>query len=137
MAERSTAIRPHLGVGWPFPVRPEQGRLALVKYEDLIEQAIGLILETARGERVLLPEFGAGLRSFVFSSNSPLTRGRIESEVRAALARWEPRISVERVTAHSAADTPNLITVEIDYVVKRTSAYYNRVYPFYLTQQGA
>ncbi len=127
-------IRPHLGVGWPFPVRPENGRLSYVKYESLIEQAVGLILETAARERVMLPEFGAGLRSFVFSSNSPLTRGLIESDVRAALLRWEPRISVELVQARSSTDTPNLVLVEIDYVVKRTSSFYNRVYPFYLSQ---
>ena len=41
---------------------------------------------------------------------------------------------VERVRAQSSPDTPNLILLEIDYVVKRTNAFYNRVYPFYLTQ---
>ncbi len=139
MAGESGNIRPHLGVGWPFPVRPDGGGLQYVKYEDLIEQAIGIILETSRRERVMLPTFGAGLRDFVFTSNSPLTRGRIESDVRAALIKWEPRITVERVQAQSSPDTPNLVMIEIDYVVKRTNAFYNRVYPFYLTQpqQGA
>jgi phage baseplate assembly protein W len=127
-------VRPHLGVGWPFPVRPRQGRLQLVRYEDLVEQAIGLIIETSQNERVMVPGFGTGLRDFVFASNSPLTRGRMESDVRAALLHWEPRIQVERVEAHSSPDRPNLVLIEIDYVVKRTNTFYNRVYPFYLTQ---
>jgi|SRR5579871_4483911 len=136
MATTPLGVRPQLGVGWPFPVRPKNGTVPFVKYEDNVEQAIGIILETAAGERVMLPTFGAGLRNYVFSSNSPLTRSQIENGVRRALSTWEPRIAVERVTATSSPDTPNLILIDIDYVVKRTNTVYNRVYPFYLTQAG-
>jgi phage baseplate assembly protein W len=127
-------VRPHLGVGWPFPVRPQAGAISFLGYEDKVEEAIGIVLETAQRERVMLPAFGAGLRNYVFESNSPLTRGAIESAVRKALTDWEPRISVEGVRARSSSDTPNLIQIEIDYVVKRTNTFYNRVFPFFLTQ---
>lgn len=134
----TSGIRPHLGVGCPFPFRPVNGRLSFLKYEQLVEQSIGLILETSRKERVMLPKFGAGVRDYVFTANSPLTRGQIENDVRDSLTAWEPRISVERVQARSSPDQPNLVLVEIDYVVKRTNTFYNRVFPFYLTQpQGA
>ena len=126
--------RPHLGVGWSFPIRPSGGALSFLGYEDKVEQAIGIILETTPLERVMLPAFGAGLRGYVFESNNPLTRGSIESNVRQALTDWEPRISVENVRARSSSDTPNLIQIEIDYVVKRTNTFYNRVFPFFLTQ---
>ncbi len=130
----SGGVRPHLGVGWPFPARPVGGRLQYVKYEALIEQAIGLILETTPRERVMLPAFGAGLRELVFASNSPATQREVESRVNNALIAWEPRITVERVTARSSPDEANLLLVEIDYVVRRTNVFYNRVYPFYLSQ---
>ena len=45
----------------------------------------------------MLPEFGAGLREFVFEPNSDATRARIEESVRKALVDWEPRIDLERV----------------------------------------
>lgn len=134
MAGNSGNVRPQLGVGWPFPARPVGGQLQYVKYEALIEQAIGLILETARRERVMLPEFGAGLRELVFASNSPATQRQVADEVMNALIAWEPRISVERVVARPSPDQANLLLIEIDYVVRRTNVFYNRVYPFYLTQ---
>lgn len=126
--------RPHLGVGWAFPVRPEEGRLGLAAYEEDVEQAIGIILETARNERVMRPHFGAGLQTFVFANNSSIFHRAVEEEVKRALIDWEPRITVERVLARAAGDEPSLMLIEIDYVVRRSNSFYNRVYPFYLTE---
>lgn len=131
---QSHGVRPHLGVGWAFPVRPTQGKLNYVKYEEDIEQAIGIILETARNERLMNPYFGAGLQNFLFDGNSAVTHRAVEEEVKQALLDWEPRITVEDVNVSAAAGEPNLMLIEIDYVVRRSNAFYNRVYPFYLTE---
>lgn len=127
-------VRPHLGVGWAFPVRPVNGRMCYARYEEDIEQAIGIILETARSERLMRPYFGAGLQNFLFTGNSAVTQRAVEEEVKRALIDWEPRIAVERVTASAAPGEPNQMLLEIDYVVRRSNAFYNRVFPFYLTE---
>jgi phage baseplate assembly protein W len=126
--------REHLGIGWSFPVRPVNGRLRYARYEEDVEQAIGIILETARQERVMRPGFGAGLRTFVFDPNSPATHRRVEAEVRRALVEWEPRITVEAVRAYPDGQRPSVLLVEVDYVVRRNNAFYNLVYPFYLSE---
>ena len=127
--------RPHLGRGWAFPVRPDaKGKLAYVQEEADIEQAIGLILETTRRERVMLPAFGSTLRDRVFDSNSAALAQRVEHDVTAALRDWEPRIQLERVTAHAATMQPHVLLIEIDYVVRRTNVAHNLVYPFYLSE---
>ena len=126
--------REHLGKGWAFPIRPQDGSLRYVAYEDDVEQAIGIILETARRERVMLPSFGAGLRDWVFSSNSPQTQRAVETEVTNALVEHEARIDVESVRASASADTPNVLLIEIDYVVRGTNSSFNLVYPFYLSE---
>lgn len=129
--------RAYLGVGWSFPVKPVNGGLAYARYEDAVEQAISLVLLTARKERVMLPEFGAGARSFVFEPNSPATCRLVEDAVRKALTDWEPRIDLKRVEAVAAGDTPDLLLVHVDYVVRATNTFYNRVYPFFLLEAGA
>lgn len=126
--------REHLGVGWAFPVRPVNGRLTYARHEDDVEQAIGIILETTRRERVMRPTFGTDLRGFVFDSNSPATHRAIEDEVQAALRQWEPRIDLQRVRAYGQSDRPNLVMIEIDYVVRRNNSSVNLVYPFYLRE---
>jgi uncharacterized protein len=124
----------HLGSGWGFPVRPVGGQLRYVADEVDIEQAIGLILETARRERVMRPGFGGTLRDRVFDANSIGLAQRVEHEVAEVLRDWEPRIHVERIGAHPATVQPHVLLIEIDYVVRRTNAFYNLVYPFYLTE---
>lgn len=131
---RDTGRRPHLGVGWAFPVKPVAGKLTWARYEDDVEQAIDIVLRTSPGERVMEPQFGAGLRDYVFAGNSPVTHRRVEESVRRALVDFEPRITVEQVRARADDDEPNLMEVEIDYVVRRSNTAFNRVFPFYLNE---
>lgn len=126
--------QPQLGSGWAFPVRPSAGRLRYVSDEVDVEQAIGIILETTRRERVMRPGFGTTLRDRVFDANTPGLAHHVEHEVAEALRELEPRIHVERVSAYAATVQPHVLLIEVDYVVRRTNAFFNLVYPFYLTE---
>jgi phage baseplate assembly protein W len=132
----SSSSKAFLGVGWAFPVKPVNGRLQYARYEDDIEQAIQMILLTSRNERVMLPAFGGGLRDFVFEPNSAATHRAVEAAVRRALTDWEPRIRLERVEVTASDAEPNLLLISVDYVVRATNSFYNRVYPFYLLEGG-
>lgn len=122
-----------LGVGWSFPVKPVSGALQYVSYEDDVEQAIQIILLTSNGERVMMREFGGGVRELLFEPNSDATRARIADMVRRALVAWEPRIILQSVEV-TQGDEPNLVLIHVDYVVQATNTSYNRVYPFYLLE---
>jgi len=124
----------YLGVSWKYPVQIEKdGKdFDLAAYEDSVRQAIQIILGTAKGERVMRPEFGCGIHEFVFAPNSPDTRGIVENEVREALLRWEPRIDVLTVNAVPAGVQGEELLIGIDYRVRATDSRFNLVYPFYL-----
>lgn len=126
----------HLGVGWAFPVRPAGGKLTWARYEEDIEQAIGIILLTSPGERLMRHSFGAGLRDFVFEPSSPATHRAIEDAVRRALTDFEPRIDLERVEVVADGEEPNRLLIHVDYRIKVTNTLYNRVFPFYLLEGG-
>lgn len=128
--------RAHLGVGWAFPVVPVGGRLQYAVHEIDIDQAIEIILRTAQGERPMLPAFGAGARRQVFEPNSAPTHRALERIVRQALLDWEPRIRVQDVRALPDPDEESLVTVHVDYTVRATNTFYNRVFPFYLGESG-
>jgi phage baseplate assembly protein W len=130
------ASKAFLGVGWAFPVKPVNGRLRYAAYEDDVEQAIQIILMTDAGERPMLPQFCGGLRKFLFEPNAPATWRAIEQTVRDALIDWEPRIDPGGVTVTPDESEPNLLLIQVDYVVRATNTSYNRVYPFYLLEGG-
>ncbi len=133
--EHGADPRAFLGRGFAFPVAVDAaGAVAMAEYEEDIRQAIVVILDTEPGERVMRPDFGAGLRSLVFepldSSTMALARHRVEQ----ALLLWEPRIDTVGVAV--SADPPRgLLAIEIRYRVRTTNTFYNLVYPFYL-QEG-
>lgn len=127
--------RAFLGVGWAFPVEPDpSGEAALAAYEDDVRQAIVIILGTDPGERVMRPDFGAGLKALVFepigSGTAALARHRVEE----ALVRWEPRIDVLDVRVTVDGPAGNRLLIEIDYRIRSTNTFYNLVYPFYLLE---
>ena len=87
-------IREHSGKGWKFPVGVNShGEVQMSEYEQGIKEVIWLIRSTAHGERVMIPDFGCGIHNFVFASINTVNIGLIESIVRQALTKWEPRIS--------------------------------------------
>ena len=126
-----------LGIGWSFAVcLDKSGAVATVAYEEDIQQAIRIILGTNQGERVMRPEFGAGLNTFVFEPVSPTTMQLIRKRVEDALIDWEPRIDVLQVKVGSDESEYNKLLIDVEYRVRATNTLANLVYPFYL-QEGA
>jgi phage baseplate assembly protein W len=122
------------GLAFPLAVDPATGAVAMAEYEEDIRQAIRIILDTDPGERVMRPDFGAGLRALVFepinTHTVALTRHRVEQ----ALVLWEPRIDSVGVKV-DARPAQGLMTIEVRYRVRTTNTFYNLVYPFFL-QEG-
>ena len=120
-------------MGWKFPLQVTAcGSVALSIYEQRVQESVYLILSTAKGERLMLPDFGCGIHDLVFAPNDPTTAGLIQSHVMEALGRWEPRIDVVSVDVRNDWDDEGQVLIEIRYVIKATNADRNLVYPFYL-----
>lgn len=132
-----TDSKAFLGCGWSFPVGVDAtGAIAEATYETDIEQAVLIILETEPGERVMRPDFGAGLRGLVFEPINTTTMALAQYRVQNALVQWEPRI--DSVSVAVTADPPlGMLQIAITYRVRTTNTFYNMVYPFYLQEGGS
>ncbi len=126
-----------LGIGWKFPIKLDSsGKFKLSKYEEDIEESIGIILGTIPGERVMQPEFGCGIYEYVFSTINISNLALIEEEVKKALTLYEPRIEIIKIKASADTNREGLVLIEIGYRVISTNTRQNLVYPFYLTEGG-
>ena len=122
-----------VGSGWAFPLRTDKtGSIALVARERELEESIRLILGTAPGERPMRPEFGCGIHDFVYAPADPETAGRLGYEVRAALARWEPRIEVNDVVVTIDVEDRSLLYIDVHYSLAASNDPRNLVFPFYV-----
>lgn len=121
-----------LGRGIALPLHPdEQGRMGQTQGPQKVRQGIFIILDTEPGERLMLPEFGCGLRRYLMQPNNAATRADIERAVSMALSRWEPRIKVSQVDVNATEDAA-LVLIEIHYAHVWDGRRDSLVYPFYL-----
>lgn len=126
-----------IGQGWRFPIRINaSGGLDWTTGPDRIKAAIWIILATSLGERLMLPDFGAGMKDYVFESNSAVIRAKLENAAKQALLRWEPRIQVVSIKASPSPIQKSQVLLQISYQIRDKNELYNMVYPFFL-EEGA
>jgi len=60
----------------------------------ILRSSVKMLLLTAKGERVMEPNYGTNLRRIIFDLNIPSIDGIIRDEIVSAFARWEPRVEL-------------------------------------------
>lgn len=130
-----------LGTGIAVPLRlGDDGRLVMNSLENQVRQSILIILQTAKGERVMRPDFGCGLERFVFEPITPATIALVRHQVKQTLVRYEPRVDIQdvQVVSEPQKDAPGgwCLVITVSYRVRRTDTTFNLVYPFYV-ERGA
>jgi len=90
--------------------------------ETNVREWIAIILRTRPGERLLRPEFGCGLDRYLFEPNNTATLRLIQEEVKRALNRWEPRITLDEVRVAINPTDARAVDISIFYTLVATQA---------------
>src|SRR5688572_18604675 len=85
-----------------------------------IREVIWNILLTQPGERLMRPEFGAGLKQFIHKPNNETTRRLMADLALNAIKRWEPRITILELSVSSDPAQLNKVTLMLRYRIKLT-----------------
>jgi hypothetical protein len=110
---RSISFPPRIGT---------DGRVAWSAGAENVRESIRVILLTEANERLMLPEFGGGLTSFLFEPNTVVTHRLIQERITQSLGRWEPRIKLESVTVKRDPADQQAAIVTIEYKLIATGA---------------
>lgn len=102
------------GISFPPMIGPE-GRMRWSEGPQNIREAIQIILLTEFQERLMLPEFGGGLQSYLFEPNTAATHRLIKERITTTLALWERRIRVDKVTVRKDPTDDQTAIVSIHY----------------------
>ena len=109
------------GVRFPIQIDPKTGKIAMVSEEEDIAEAIGIILNTIQGERVMRPDFGSNVLDYTFSTASDSERQSLAFDLREQLGYLEPRIDDIDVHCREIDELEGGIVVEISYRVRSTT----------------
>lgn len=130
--ETSSDANTFIGRGIAFPMRVDHtGSIAMVSGPEDIDRSIVMVLSTAKGERLMRPEFGCKIWDQLFEPINANTLGLMAQAVRDALSQWEPRVDLEDVTTEADMERQGRVNIDITYRVRATNDRRNLVYPFY------
>jgi Bacteriophage baseplate protein W len=137
MSDQSQQSSEFLGAGIAFPLSVnDEGLIGMNALEHHVQQSILLILQTAKGERVMRPDFGARLSDLAFEPLSQATITLAQHYVKEALIRFEPRIEVLNVEVTVNPQQQDHLFIQLHYRVRSTDTTFNLVYPFYIERGG-
>ena len=103
----------------------------MLAQEADIASSLEVLLSTAQGERVMLPQYGCNLEELVFESLDTRMKTLMADKVESAILYHEPRIELERVRLDDSRELEGVVLIEVIYRVKATNSRFNFVFPYY------
>ncbi|MHA6622515.1 GPW/gp25 family protein [Pseudonocardia sp. DLS-67] len=131
--------RGFLGRGWSFPPtfdRPTGVRM--LEHEADIVSSLHILLSTARGERIMVPEYGCNLDELVFENLDTRLRTLMADKIESSILYHEPRIDLEQVSVDADPEAPldGRVLIGVTYRVRATNSRFNVVFPYYTQGEG-
>ena len=114
---RENDLNPDVYIGLKLPFTRDRAGL-FGQTETTLEQAghnIKNLLLTAKGERVMQPDFGSGLRELLFEQYTEDLEERIAEEIQEAMSTWLPYITISSVDIIQDETNPNQTKVDLDF----------------------
>jgi len=113
-------LRPQVGIGINLPFAEGTGFTS--NYTTAIATRYNLInfFLTNPGERIGNPEFGGGLRNFIFSQINQDSTEFLKEDIQTKISKEFPNVDVQEINVTSSPDN-NEVTVAIFYAIFNTN----------------
>tara|TARA_R100000008_G_C3506145_1_gene126323 strand:+ start:169 stop:561 length:393 start_codon:yes stop_codon:yes gene_type:complete len=110
--------KPGFAPSLPLIVDYEYGPYRLHnKLEETIKQNLKMLLLTSPGERVMIPIYGVGLRDYLFSPNTDLTRDEIKSEIMNQISTFMPFLQEVNIDISESETSLDAILLKVSYYI--------------------
>ena len=100
----------------------EDGFSLIKNHVDMVRQNVKMILLTAPGERIMDPEFGVGLMTYLFENNSRQTQNAIDSKIREQLEAYMPYVEIMEISFDNTDTNPeiseNYLNISMKYYIE-------------------
>ena len=108
-----TSLAPKL----PITIDSGDGYTMIKTLKRLIKQNFKMLVLTNPGERVMDPEFGVGIRQFLFENFSSDVYTRIDFKIREQVSTYIPVISIKTIEFGASSIDENSLGVRIEYLI--------------------
>lgn len=129
-------LKSFLGTGWSFPPRfSKKGKhVSMSSDEKDIAESLRILLNTIPGERMMRPDFGCGIRRFVFEKQDSAFITGLNHVIYHAILNYEPRVDFIDAVIVNRDDMDGVLHIQVNYSIIITNTRHNIVFPFYLLE---
>lgn len=102
----------------PLSYDPSDGYALNKTYEDMIKQNLKMLILTNPGERIMIPDFGVGLRNFLFEPYSLEVLNSIISRIETQVSDYMPFVELVNVQAgepHISESSAVTLDVRVEF----------------------
>lgn len=86
--------------------------------QEVIRQNFKMLILTTPGERVMKPEFGVGIKRYLFEQFDASVYSRMESRIKSQTATYLPAIRINDISFDSTAADRNRLGITIKYTIR-------------------
>tara|TARA_R110001583_G_scaffold17957_7_gene72138 strand:- start:4536 stop:4925 length:390 start_codon:yes stop_codon:yes gene_type:complete len=112
-----TGISPKL----PLTIDYTNGYELNQTFQDSVKQNLAGLVLTVPGERVMDPDFGVGLRTYLFEIDNPLVRSDISGKLTQQVGIYIPWVNILEISFTTQKDNPeleaNFLYMSFTYVI--------------------
>ena len=113
-------LQPRKAVGVSLPFSAKDVFTPTYTTKDALKSNLINFLLTDKGERVLNPDFGIGLRSLLFEQATQDLKDQIDYLIRKGISDWFSELIIDTLTIVVTPDT-NTVAVYMKYSVNQTN----------------
>jgi phage baseplate assembly protein W len=113
-------LKPSTAVGVKIPFSSKSAFISVYTTKEQTKYNIINFLLTDKRERVFNPNFGAGLRSFIFEQMTQEALDTLEESIKSKVELNFPNVDVRNVRVTGNIDTQSLF-VSIDYIITNSN----------------
>ena len=101
----------------PLTLDSGNGYTSIKSLKRMIKQNFKMLILTNPGERVMSPEFGVGIKQFLFENYQSDVYARIDSKIREQVNIYLPIITIREIRFGTAGIEDNSLGVSIEYAI--------------------
>ncbi len=86
-------------------------------FTTLVKQNLKMLVLTSKGERIMEPEFGVGIKDFLFENFNNMTFKKIDTSIRKQVEMFMPAVSILDISFAGSEVDKNLLGVSIFFSI--------------------
>jgi phage baseplate assembly protein W len=105
-----------------FTPHPVTGDVRPITNEVAVRRSLSNLINTTKGSRPFLPDYGSSVKNYLFSRNGAFTLYELKNSLRRDIEKYEKRISLRDIKIDYSDDG---FDIKLEYVIKNASGIAN------------